>query len=143
MKVFGQVIAVQPLALIVSLPNQLLAHVPVTNITSQLTAKLEALDEGADEDHDVEMENDLEDSLKESALLPDLVDMFQPGQYVRAVVTAVHTQGSTLGITGSRSRDETEKASRRVELSLIPGKINGTVAKADLKQGFVSSHCNF
>jgi rRNA biogenesis protein RRP5 len=71
MKVLGQIVTVQPLGLVVSLPNQLLGHVPITNITSQLTAKLEKLDEDAERGSDVSMDNDVE---AEESLLPNLED---------------------------------------------------------------------
>ncbi|KAE9388873.1 hypothetical protein BT96DRAFT_1003781 [Gymnopus androsaceus JB14] len=35
MKIFSQIVSIQPLALVVSLPNQLFGHVPITNISSQ------------------------------------------------------------------------------------------------------------
>jgi rRNA biogenesis protein RRP5 len=44
MKIFGQIVSILPLALIVSLPNQLYGHVPITNISSQFTELLERLD---------------------------------------------------------------------------------------------------
>ena len=74
-KILGQIISVQPLALIVSLPNQLLGHVPITNISTQLTAALEAMDVD---------ESDDEDAPAQTAV-PDLDDIFRPGQYIRAV----------------------------------------------------------
>jgi hypothetical protein len=139
MKILGQVVAVQPLALIVSLPNQLLGHVPITNITSQLTSKLESMDEEMERGSDVDMEGDAEDDAEVKAPIPDLLDMFRPGQYVRTVVVIVHPQGSTtFSVLGSRPRDDMEKASRRVELSLLPDKVNVTIKKADLKPGYVS-----
>ena len=139
MRLFGQIISVEPLALIVSLPNQLLAHVPVTNVTSQLTQLLENMDE------DVSMSSD--DSDDEGAgpsrksRIPELFEIFHPGQYVRSVVTAVHASGSTDTLGLGRARDDVHKASRRVELSLIPEKVNAGVVKSDLKPGFVSYIC--
>lgn len=137
MKILGQVMSVEPLALIVSLPNQLLAHVPITNISSQLTHLLESMDE--DEPEDVSDESDNEEGPSSSRRVPELFEIFRPGQYVRAVVTAVHAAGSTDTTGFSRTRDESQKASRRVELSLFPEKVNEGVAKADLKPGFACS----
>lgn len=132
MKIFGQVVSVQPLALIVSLPNQLFAHVPITQISSQLTSLLEAMDEN---EESPSSEDEEEDVLK--SRVPDLFRIFHPGQYVRAVVTAVHLPGATDVAGLGRARDEVQKASRRVELSLIPEKVNAGVVKADLRAGFV------
>jgi rRNA biogenesis protein RRP5 len=135
MKIFGQVISVQPLALIVSLPNQLLGHVPITQISTHLTRILEAMEE------DEELSEAEPDD--EQKRVPDLFEIFNPGQYVRAVVTAVHAAGST-NVTGiGRTRDETVKASRRVELSLSPDKVNDGVRKGDLRQGFVRAISTF
>ncbi|KAI0095104.1 nucleic acid-binding protein [Irpex rosettiformis] len=137
MRLFGQIISVEPLALIVSLPNQLLAHVPVTNVTTQLTQLLENVDE------DVSMTSDESDD--EGAgpsckpRIPELFEIFHPGQYVRSVVTAVHATGSTDALGLWKARDDAHKASRRVELSLIPEKVNTGVVKADLKPGLTIS----
>jgi rRNA biogenesis protein RRP5 len=131
MKILGQVISVQPLALVVSLPNQLLGHVPITQISAHLTHILETMDE--DEDSS-EAESDNEPKQQRA---PDLFEIFRPGQYVKAVVTAVHAAGSTNMPGIGRTRDETVKASRRVELSLSPDKVNDGVQKSDLRPGFV------
>ena len=132
MKLLAQIISTHPLGLIVSLPNQLVGHVPITQVSSELTQLLETMDMD-----DVEG-SESEDEGKPSKV-PDLFEIFQLEQYVRCIVTAVHAAGSTEGVSGiGRGRDEVEKASRRVELSLLPEQVNEGVAKADLKQGFVS-----
>ena len=133
MKILGQIISVQPLALIISLPNQLFAHVPITNISSQLTSVLDSM---AEDDDVAESDEDME-ALTPKSGIPDLVDIFRPGQYVRAVVTAVHAPGSTNVSGVGKSRDEVTRASRRVELSLVPATVNAGVKKSDLKAGFV------
>lgn len=128
-KIFGQVVSIQPLALVISLPNQLFGHVPITQISSQYTAALEKLDQSDEESEAGEEE--------EESQVPSLADIFAVGQYVRAVVTAVNVAGTTSEHSGlSRSRDDTVRASRRVELSLTPEKLNEGVQEADLKQGF-------
>lgn len=139
MKILGQVFSIQPLALIISLPNQLFGHVPVTQISTQLTQRLETLEEEDEKSvHSSGSEDEDEEENPGKASIPELFEMFRPGQYVRAVVTAVHVPGltDTSGL-GQRPRDETEKASRRVELSLVPERVNAGVIKADLKKGFV------
>ena len=135
MKILGQVVSVEPLALIVSLPNQLFAHVPITQISSQLTQALENID-------DVDMQSSDDEEEASPSRVPDLFEIFRPGQYVRAVVTAVHAPGATEVTALGRVRDEIQKASRRVELSLVPEKVNEGVAKGDLRPGFVSI-CHF
>ncbi|KIM88562.1 hypothetical protein PILCRDRAFT_813517 [Piloderma croceum F 1598] len=133
MKILGQIMSVQPLALIVSLPNQLFGHVPITQISTHLTHLLEAMDENEEPS---EAESDDEQKQKS---IPDLFEIFRPGQYVRAVITTIHAAGTT-NVTGiGRTRDETVKASRRVELSLSPDKVNDGVQKSDLRPGFTLS----
>jgi len=135
MKIFGQIVSIQPLALVVSLPNQLFGHVPITNISSQFTSLLESMD--VDED-----DEDEENSDESRSKVPELSDMFHPGQYVRATVTTIYVPGTT-DVTGlGKSRDETAKASRRIELSLSPEKVNAEMQKSDLKAGYVRLHFN-
>ncbi|KAF8846201.1 U3 snoRNP-associated protein Rrp5 [Paxillus ammoniavirescens] len=134
MKVFGQVMSIQPLALVISLPNQLLAHVPITQITSQLTRRLESMD--AEDAEDGESDDDKSNN---PAQVPDLFELFRPGQYVRAVVTTMHTPGTTDVSGLGRVRDDAVKTSRRVELSLKPEQVNAGVQKGDLINGYTLS----
>lgn len=140
MKILAQVISIEPLALIVSLPNQLYGHVPITQISSELTASLESMDMD-DESRSDEGEEDREeeDAEEKATRLPDLFERFQPGQYLRCVVVASHAAGTTKTGAGiGRATGEIEKVSRRVELSLVPEQVNQGVLKTDLKPGFVS-----
>ena len=129
MRILCQVVSVQPLGLVVSLPDQLLGHIPVTQISSQISSLLEMADLNA--------ENSDDDSTVNEGKLPDLSLMFHPGQFLRAVVTGVKPAGISEPTVGSSSRDPVEKASRRVELSLVPEQVNGNVSKADIQPGFV------
>ena len=134
MKILGQITSIQPLALIVSLPNQLLAHVPITNISSQLTELLEKMEEVEESEPE-----ESDDEQVRNPRIPNLFEIFHEGQYIRSVVAAVRAHGSS-DISGlSKSRDEAARASRRVELSLLPEKVNAGVQKSDLKQDFASA----
>lgn len=136
MKILGQIVSIIPLGLIISLPNQLYGHVPITQISSQFTSVLERFDtqaEGSNED----------DAEEEEDSLPDLFEMFHVGQYVRTVVTNVHAAGVSDMSGVGKLRDDLAKASKRVELSLIPEKVNAGVQKVDLKSGFVSGRVHF
>lgn len=135
MKIFGQIVAVLPLALVVSLPNQSFGHVPITGISPQFTARLERME---DEDFESMIEEEFEDAQNPPDSMPELADLFSVGQYVRAVVTTVHAPGATDVSGIGRTRDETSRASKRVELSLSPEAVNSNVKKDDLKPGFVS-----
>ena len=140
MKILAQVISIEPLALIVSLPNQLYGHVPITQISSELTASLESVDMGDEPRSDEEEEDrEEEDAEVKTTRLPDLFELFRPGQYLRCVVVASHAAGTTKAGAGTRrGTGEIEKVSRRVELSLVPEQLNQRVLKTDLKSGFVS-----
>jgi len=134
MKIFGQVAAILPLALIISLPNQLFAHVPITNISPEFTERLERED-----NEDSDSEDDDEDEEKETKnLLPDLSELYTIGQYVRGVVSAVHQPGASDVSGVGKSRDAINKASKRIELTLAPDQVNSGLQKSDLKPGFVS-----
>ena len=135
MKILCQIVSVEQLSLIVSLPNQLFGHIPITQISSELTALLEKIDEGADEDEESEDEHD---TPKSPRGIPDLADIFTPGQYLRAVVTEVHAPGTTDNFGMGRPKDNSQRVSRRVELSVEPHKVNAGVAVKDLAPGFVS-----
>ena len=138
MKILAQVVSIGPLALVVSLPNQLYGHVPITQISSELTSSLESMD--VDDNDDDDDENDDEEVGNKKSRVPDLFDLFRPGQYLRCVVIDSHAAGTTGTVAGAgRARDEAEKASRRVELSLIPEQLNKGIVKTDLKSGFVSN----
>lgn len=134
MKIFCQIVRILPLALIVSLPNQLYGHVPITNISPQFTERLERLDDAQELRSNGEAIEEDEIPLPH---IPELTDIFDVGQYVRTVVSAVHPPGTTDVSCVGKSRDENAKASKRVELSLIPERVNTGVSKSDLKQGFV------
>ena len=134
MKILCQVVSMEPLSLIVSLPNQLFGHIPVTQISSQFTALLERIEENTDEEDD---ESEGEDETSKQHKLPDLADIFTPGQYLRAIVTEVHAPGTTDSLGVGRPKDNSQRASRRVELSIEPHKVNGGIAMKDLTPGFV------
>lgn len=136
MKLLCQIMTVLPLELIVSLPNQLLGHVPITQISSQLTARLEAAD--VDESETSDAGNGEDEESQDKKGLPELSDLFEPGQFLRAVVVATKAAGTTGSLASRHVRDEVQKNSRRVELSLVPTHVNSGLAKADLHAGMVS-----
>ncbi|EGU12983.1 U3 snoRNP-associated protein Rrp5 [Rhodotorula toruloides ATCC 204091] len=135
-KVLCQVVQVRPLEVTVSLPNQLLGHIPITNISSEFTARLEKAGE-EDSDEEEEEESDEEDELAADKGLPGLPALFHTGQYLIAVVTSTAVSDPTKPKLAGREGDETVRSSRRVELSVEPEKVNEGIAKGDLKRGFV------
>src|SRR5258705_252557 len=133
MKILCQIVSVEPLSLIVSLPNQLFGHIPITQISSEFTTLLEKIDQSADEE-----EEDEEDPSEPQQKIPDLADIFSSGQYLRAAVTAMRAQGTTDNFGLGRPKDDSQRVSRRVELSVEPHKVNSEIAMKDLTPGFVS-----
>jgi len=136
MKILCQILSVEPLSLIVSLPNQLFGHIPITQISSELTKLLEKVEESVEEED--EESEDEDDTSKQRQKLPDLADIFTPGQYLKAVVTDVHAPGTTDNSGVGRPKDGSQRVSRRVELSVEPHKVNGGIVVKDLTPGFVS-----
>ena len=128
MRVLAQVTHVLPLALVLSLPNQLLGHVPITRISKELTARLESMGQN---------DSDADDSDEDSGApgVPDLSDIFRPGQYVTAIVSVVHASGTT--VDSMLKRGGIDRSSQRVELSLVPEEVNEPVVKRDLGTGMV------
>lgn len=127
----AQVILIRPLEVIVSLPNQLLGHIPITNITAEYTARLEAL-------HQDESDSEYEGTSSETGdeRIPGLEDLFIVGQWLNCIV--VESKALTgNSIVGGREGDENVRASRKIELSTEPEKLNEGIAKADLTTGFV------
>jgi rRNA biogenesis protein RRP5 len=87
------------------------------------------------------------DEDKDINAIPTLEEMFHPGQYLRAVITAVHPQGVTMpapsnssenAISLGKPKNELDKASRRIELSIMPHELNQEIKTKDLVKGFVS-----
>ncbi|KAL8373876.1 hypothetical protein RB599_000872 [Gaeumannomyces hyphopodioides] len=110
--VLGQVSKIGSLELELSLPNNLVGHVPITAVSEHLTKKLES-DAAASEE-----EQDDADDGGDS----DLAALFSLGQFVRAYVA------STVDDSGSASA----KAKRRIELSLYPELANSGLGESDV-----------
>jgi rRNA biogenesis protein RRP5 len=110
--VLGQVSAINPLDIALSLPNNLVGHVSLTAISETLTARLQAgaADDAASND---EADNDV-----------DPKTLFEVGQYLRAyVVSTLDDSAPTSG-----------KAKRHIELSLQPELANSGLAASDVVQ---------
>jgi rRNA biogenesis protein RRP5 len=131
MKLLVRVVAIRPLCVIVSLPNQLLGQIPITQISSKYTSMLE--DEEANAD--VRDFNAADGEGHESSLsvLPNMVS---EGQFVSATVLAIHPRGAN---THDRplGRDELLRASQRVELSILPSLVNSAISKENIADGAV------
>ena len=146
----AQVVATTSLSVVVSLPHQMLGHIPIDKISKGLNDAMDKLIEKDDDSDSEASSNDNKDTdgdeEEEGAAtkeeMPTLQEIFLPGQYVRAIVMAVHPHGvvappSTSGMSLGKPRNELEKASRRVELSLLPQDVNSGITVKDLGKGFV------
>ncbi|GAC99433.1 U3 snoRNP-associated protein Rrp5 [Pseudozyma hubeiensis SY62] len=146
------VLAIHPLAVVVSLPNQMLGHIPVTQISPQFTRRLQAAadasaedddeDESMDEDSDSDDDDDeaqtngtsSKRAKNDAKKVPELRDLFHVGQWLVASVLQVRSGDVAKG-RPSREGGEYEKESRRVELSLAPHLVNTGVSVSDLDVG--------
>ncbi|RXK36068.1 hypothetical protein M231_06662 [Tremella mesenterica] len=126
MRILTRIHTVLPLHLIVSLPNNLLAHVPITEISTTLTRLLSA-EEAMSVSEDGEEE--------ESSSAPDLGSLFTPGQYFPAKVLTVFPTASQ-SFASQYPPSETTRLAARVEMTLVPEKVNSDVASVDLSPGY-------
>lgn len=130
LKVLAQIIQITPIELVVSLPEQLLAHVPITNISTHFTHRLDKVmnDDSDDEDKDASDEED--DSM------PELDDIFEVGQWVRAAVLHVHKDSNTGRV--KKEGEELIKASRKLELTVDPRSVNEGLTAKDFEKDFTT-----
>ncbi|KAI1331172.1 nucleic acid-binding protein [Xylariaceae sp. FL0255] len=113
--VLAQITDIQSLQLVLALPNNLSAHVPITAISSVLDEKVAAEAEALDDDNDADAD-DIE-----------LKDFFSIGQYVRAYVTS--TTEETSGTVG--------KPKKRIECSLRPEHANTGLSSQEVVENTV------
>lgn len=126
-KLLARVHSVLSLHLILSLPNQLLAHVPITEISTSLS---NMLNKDAESTSDAEDEEDKEDDETDT---PELNELFHPGQYVTGIITSTHLgTSSSRAFTSLYPPTETIRLASKIEMSLVPSKVNAGVIKEDL-----------
>lgn len=116
-----------PLHLILSLPNNLLAHVPITEVSNTLTRLLSQETSSSTGSH-AELEDEAE--------APDLSELFQVGQYYTAKVLNLFPTASQ-SFASQYPPSETNKLAARVEMTLVPEKVNCEIVKADLAGGYM------
>jgi rRNA biogenesis protein RRP5 len=69
---------------------------------------------------------------------PDLTELFQPGQYYTAKVLKTYPTASQ-SFASQYPPSETNKLAARVEMTLVPEKVNSEIVKADLGGGYLIS----
>ncbi|EIM20729.1 hypothetical protein E3Q22_03362 [Wallemia mellicola] len=127
LKVLCQIVHITAIDLIVSLPEQLLAHIPITNISTHFTQRLDsAMNDDSDDGKSVSDDGN-ED-------LPELDELFQVGQWLRATVLHVHKDSNTGRV--KKEGEEIIKASRKLELSIDPRSVNDGLTQKDLEKDF-------
>jgi rRNA biogenesis protein RRP5 len=141
MRILGQVIEIHPLHGVVSLPNQMLGHIPLPQVTHQLTERIEKLPDEEDSSDEEEVPEEEEGSSEVAAKrIPELRDIFRIGQYVQSIVTAVHAAGATAPNSDlGKPKNETDRGSRRIVLSTVPNEVNREVSGKDLVAGYVGA----
>lgn len=115
-----------------------MGHVPITHISPEYLQRLESIDVEADSDDEKGDQSETAEDLVMKDAVPTLDDIFSVGQYLRAVVTALLAAGETSTVNLGKTRDDAEKASKRIELSLFPERLNSQIGVKDLAPGFVS-----
>ncbi|KAI0389319.1 nucleic acid-binding protein [Xylariaceae sp. FL0594] len=101
--VLGQVTEIQPLQIVVGLPNNLSGHVSITSVSDVISERVAAEAEA------------LEDDENESDGV-DLKDIFEVGQYLRVYVSSTTDEAPTTGTL--------TKPKKNIELSLRPEHTN-------------------
>ncbi|CAK3974397.1 rRNA biogenesis RRP5 [Lecanosticta acicola] len=101
--VLGRVTAITGRDIALALPNNLTGYVPLTAISDRLNARIEKL-LGDDNEDEAEDDEDI-----------DLKQIFYIGQWLRAVVASMGTDSPETG----------GKSKKHIELSLVPGAVNG------------------
>lgn len=128
-RVLARVHTVLPLHIILSLPNNLLAHVPITEVSNTLT-RLLSLETSSSTGSQAESDDETE--------APDLTELFEPGQYYTAKVLKTYPTASQ-SFASQYPPSETNKLAARVEMTLVPEKVNSEIVKADLIGGYMIS----
>ena len=133
LKILCQIIKISSIELIVSLPGQLLGHIPITNISKHFTNRLDqSLNDESDNESNESNDDDDNDKVDS---IPELDEIFEIGQFLRASVSHIHKDTSGVGRV-RKEGEEVVKASRKVELTIDPQSVNETLTFNDLDKGF-------
>jgi len=127
--------AIYPMHLVLSLPSQLYAHVPLTSLSAPLTARLSA----AASSSSSSSHGDDADEEEEEDDVPPLDELFAVGDWYPTSVVRLYAAGESAppALEGWKPRDGAERDCRRVECSLDPRVVNDGLARVDVEAGFV------
>ncbi len=116
--VLGQVSAIGPFEVSVTLPNNLVGHLPITSISETLNKRIEAAAANDEDDQDKAADDsDAEDSDSDDV---DPQSLFEVGEYIRVAIMSTENEAPAPRIK------------RRIELSVRPEHANAGVADQDL-----------
>ena len=87
-------------------------------------------------DEDEEEEEATKEEGEGKTTAPELSQLFAPGQYFTAKVLNLYPTASQSFIS-QYPVTETTRLAARLEVTLVPEKVNAEVAKADLEKGYV------
>ncbi|KAG7754039.1 hypothetical protein KL911_002515 [Ogataea haglerorum] len=119
--VLGQIKQVNRMEIVLSLMDNLMGFIPITNISDALASQLQEFDDEQDESDEEPAYGDDEDTFTNGIIsskkksFPQLVTRFQVGQWLRAVVV-----------------ESTKSKKKRIELSIEPSKVNEPIDNEDL-----------
>ncbi|RYP80067.1 hypothetical protein DL769_002641 [Monosporascus sp. CRB-8-3] len=113
--VLAQIAEINSLELVLSLPNNLTGHVPITAISDTLNERIAAEAEGDDDDDD-----EKDDGSQDNGV--NLKELFRTGQYLRAHVTSTVEEISATAT----------KPKRHIELSLRSEHTNAGLSSQDI-----------
>ncbi|KAI9286089.1 hypothetical protein BC943DRAFT_322500 [Umbelopsis sp. AD052] len=117
MTLLGCISKITDLNLVISLPQQLVGSVAITEISDPITKAVEAVAQAEDDD--------------ESNSLPDLSALFKVGQWVRCCIIQLTGSDDQEGI----SMEKRSKQKRKIDLSIKPEIVNSGVSVNDMTKG--------
>lgn len=120
--VLGMVKQINKMELVLSLPDNLVGYVPITNVSPELVKLLEEFDDQneSDSEEDSDDEDNEPKSSKPLLEFPSLEERFTVGQYLRAKIVP----------------NTNEKIKKRIELSIEPENVNN---KMDEKEDLIEN----
>ncbi|KAI5788698.1 hypothetical protein FPQ18DRAFT_245482, partial [Pyronema domesticum] len=126
--VLGCIEKINSMDITLSLPNNLVGFIPITQISDKVNERIEAMTQESDDEND----NEADDAEMPETDDVKLDSMFRVGQYLRAYVLHSKEEVEKKGPKGEKVASKTKK---RIELSIFPAKANTGLATSDLTVG--------
>lgn len=115
--VLGQIRQISQMEVVVALPDDITAFLPITNISDEITAQLEAYDDQDDSDSDMDIDSEtiIANKSKKAVEFPELNKLFHVGQWISAQVVS--------------NVDENQR--KKIELTIEPSRVNTNIDSKD------------